>query len=190
MRNRYLLVLKTLTGQLHSQTIHINTQILTIGKNRIIFSTGLSAISKTKYLQWKQLLWVHNNTELLPPVHIQLSQPHYNTQIRRRKPAPPSWLHFLVWAPELLQSSNLWSCPDEEGSEEPSPTYPDQNHLWEWKKFTSAMLQVTQLCLKASYYVLTCSSLIRKHGPVFFPAALRNSFRGTHILIKLPQMFY
>lgn len=126
MRNQYLLVLKTLTGQLHSQTIHVNTQILTIGKNRIIFSTGLSAISKTKYLQWKQLLWVHNNTELLPPVHIQLNQPHYNTQTCRRKPAPPSWLHFLVWAPELLQSSNLWSCPDEEGSEEPSPTYPDK----------------------------------------------------------------
>lgn len=168
----HLLVQKTLTGQLHSQSSHVNTQILTIGKNRIIFSTGLSAISKTKYLQWKQLLWVHNNTELLPPAHLQLIQPCYNTQTFRRKPALPSWLYFPAWDPEHLQRSNLWSCPYKEGSEEPSPTSPDKNHLSEWKKLTSAIPQVTQLWLKAAYYTLTCSPSVCRHGPVSISGAL------------------
>lgn len=152
---------------------HSCSQILTIGKNRIIFSTGLSAISRTKYLQWEQLLWVHSNAYswLSPATTL---QPAGGSQRYPRGFTLQSELQ------NYSEQAAFWAAY-KEASEEPSPTSPDKNHPWGGKKFINAVLSATQLCLKATYCVLTSSPSVHEYRPAFFSGTLCAAFSEVGI---------
>lgn len=153
---------------------HSCSQILTIGKNRIIFSTGLSAISRTKYLQWEQLLWVHSNAYswLSPATTL---QPAGGSQRYPRGFTLQSELQnyseqAAFWAVlTRKQVRNLLQHPQ-------TKITPGGG-----KKFINAVLSATRLCLKATYCVLTSSPSVHGYRPAFFSGTLCAAFSEVGI---------
>lgn len=163
---------------------HSCSQILTIGKNRIIFSTGLSAISRTKYLQWEQLLWVHSNayswlspaTTLQPAGGSQRYPRGFTLQSELQNYSEQTDFWAVLTRKQvrnLLQHPQTKITPG--GGEEIHKCCAISD---------TAVFESNILCT----HILTISTWVQ--ASILFWDSLCSFFRGRHFLIKLPQVFY